>query len=532
MNSARIDSSRTFSLTGRRFFPIPSVGHLLSNRRFVSGVIFFLACLFAVAIGRELARRPVFILGGMLGAILLGSLSVRPRMTVIFVMAYTPFEELLLKFIAPQAYALARYLPEFLLFSTLVMLLVTKAVRRQPIDRTPIDIPLFCFLGVSLLSMFYNRISLVVGILELRILLRYAIGYYVLVLAGFDKQFLSKIFKMMLGIVTLQVGLGLFHSILGNTATTFLAPQNVTIGEIFVRRGFSQVVSSHTRIFSTFGRYNLYANFLSFFLLFLIAILYSETGEFSGAEKRRIRVVLIAGLAALTLSFSRMSWVGFYAGFISVLLLMRKNKVIPYLVVPMAVTFVLFQLYGAGTKDMSETAAASVMQRYLGMFSRRYVEVSLRSDRLYAITTTTRRVMQISPVLGLGPGSVASAAGRVFGGGERWDVLDLPTEKVTPLGDVGWAAILVQYGALGTFAFLWVLSRLLRVSVACFRRARDSLEWILALGFIGGFVCIMVENVFSFNLTYRASSLYFWMFAGIVVRLLQIQKKEGKPAKR
>ena len=532
MNSVGANSSRAFSLGGKKLLPIPSIGHLLSNRRFVSSMIFLLACLFAIAAGRELARRPVFIVGGMLGAILLGSLAVRPRMTVIFVMAYTPFEEFLLKLVAPQAYALARYLPEVLLLSTLAMLLVSRAARRQPIGRTPIDIPLFCFLGVSLLSIFYNRISLLVGVLELRILLRYAVGYYVLVLAGFDKQFLNKVFRLMLGIVALQVGLGLLHSILGNTATAFLAPQNVTIGDLFVRRGFSQVVSSHTRIFSTFGRYNLYANFLSFFLLFFVAILYSKRGEFSGVEKRKIRVLLIAGLVVLTLSFSRMSWMGFYAGFISMLLLMRKNKVISYMVIPMVGTFVLFQLFGAGSREVSETAAAGVLQRYLGMFSRRYVEVSLRSDRLYAITTTTRRVMQISPALGLGPGSVASAAGKVFGGGERWDVLDLPAEKVMPLGDVGWAAILVQYGILGLSAFLWIISRIFTASLACFHRARDSLEWILGLGFVGGFVCIMVENMFSFNFTYRASSLYFWMFAGIVVRLLQIQKDEERVAQR
>ena len=532
MNSVRTHNSRIFSLAGKRFFPIPSIGNLLSNRRFVSGVILLLACLVAVGAGKELARRPVFILGGMLGAILLSSLAVRPRVAVMFIMAYTPFEEFLLKLVAPQAYALARYLPEVLLFSTLVMLLISRAARGQPIGRTPIDIPLFCFLGVSLLSIFYNRISLFVGVLELRILLRYAIGYYVLVLAGFDKQFLRRILKLMLGIVVLQVGLGLLHSILGNTATAFLAPQNVTIGDIFVRKGFSQIVSSHTRIFSTFGRYNHYANFLSFFLLFVVASLYLKGKEVTQRQRRNTRLLLLGGLVALALSFSRMSWVGFYAGFISVLLLLRKNKAISYMVIPIAATFILFQLYGAGTREVSETSAASIMQRYLAMFSRRYVEVSLRSDRLYAITTTTRRVLQISPALGLGPGSVASAAGKVFGGGERWDVLDLPTEKVTPLGDVGWAAILVQYGILGLSAFLWVLSRLLRASLACFRRARDSLEWIVALGFVGGFVCIMVENVFSFNLTYRASSLYFWMFAGIVVRLLQIQKNDEKMVQR
>ncbi|TET79350.1 hypothetical protein E3J38_07320, partial [candidate division TA06 bacterium] len=136
--------SRAFHVAGKGFWPIPSIGYLLSNRRFVSSVISLLACLFAVAAGAALARRPIFILGGMIGAVLLGWLAVRPKATVIFIMVYTPFEEFLLKFIPLQAYAQARYLPELLLIATLVMLLVSSVVRRRPMERTPIDIPLFC----------------------------------------------------------------------------------------------------------------------------------------------------------------------------------------------------------------------------------------------------------------------------------------------------------------------------------------------------------------------------------------------------
>ena len=527
MNSLRTHST-AFHVAGKGLWPIPSIGYLLSNRRFVSSGIFLLACLLAVVAGAALARRPMFILGGMIGAVLLGWLAVRPKATVIFIMVYTPFEEFLLKFVPLQAYAQARYLPELLLIATLLMLLVSRAARRQPIGRAPIDIPLFCFLGVSLLSIFYNRISLLVGVLELRILLRYVVVYYVLVLGGFDRQSLGRIFKLMLGVVAIQVGLGLLHSILGNPATSFFAPRNVVIGQMLVRRGFAQIVSSHTRIFSTLGRYNHYANFLSFFLLFVVASLYLKGKEVTQVQRRNSRLLLLGGLVALALSFSRMSWIGFYAGLVFMLLLMRKKRVLFYVAVPVAVTFLLFSSFGPGASEVSETKAATILQRYLGMFSRRYVEMSLRSDRLYAMTTTTRRVLRISPVLGLGPGSVASAAGKLFGGGERWHVLDLPTRKVSALGDVGWATIVTQYGILGLCAFLWVLARVFRSSLECFHRARDSLERILALGFLGGFVCVVVENIFSFSFTYRASSLYFWMFAGIVTRLLLIQKKEER----
>jgi hypothetical protein len=504
-----------------------SPGELIVSRRAISWVGIIAASLLAVLAGRMSAVRPILVLGGMTGAIILFSLAARPRLATIFVIAYTPFEEFLLKFVPSQAYALARYLPELLLFITLCLIALGSVARRRELRRTPLDVPIFCFIGISFVSMLYNRIPLVIGVLELRILLRYAVIAYIIILAGFDRQFLKHAFKVMLVILALQVGIGLIHSLGGNAATDFLSPRNVTIGEIFVRRGFSQIVSSHTRVFSTFGRYNHYGNYLAFFLLFVISLLYMREREMMPVARRRLKILLLAGLSVLLLSFSRMSWVGFYAGLVFILLTLRRKRVIAFLAVPATVTFILFRFYGPDAREVSETAAATVLERYLGMFSRRYVEVSLRSDRLYALTRTTRRVLEISPVLGLGPGSVASAAGRVFGGGERWDVLDLPTENVIPLGDVGWAAVLAQYGLLGLAAFVWLLVRIFRASRECFRRARDSLEKAIALGFLGGFVCVMLENIFSFNLTYRPSSLYFWVFAGIVVRLLDIQKDEN-----
>ncbi|MFQ5905073.1 MAG: O-antigen ligase family protein [bacterium] len=528
MNFAGRSRAKALPVEWKRFWPIPSVGELLANRKLIAGMAVFLACLLAIVAGRELARRPVFVLGGILGVAMLLWLAARPKLSLIFVVAYTPFEEFLLKFVPWQAYALARYLPELLLFFTLAVLIVSKAIRRQSLEKTPIDIPLFSFAVISLFSVFYNRIPLFVGVLELRILLRYAVAYYVLTQAGFNKRFLSRIFKLMLAIVAIQIAIGLLHSLSGNAATSFLAPKNVTIGEIFVRRGFSQVVSNRTRIFSTFGRYNLYGNFLAFFLLFVIAAINTREPWILGIHRKSFTALLLTGLVALTLSFSRMSWMGFYAGLIFMLLLVGRRRVIPYLVVPIAATFVLFSLYGPGAREVSETAAASILQRYLGMFSRRYVEASLRSDRLYVLVATTTRILRISPALGLGPGSVASAAARVFGGGEKWDALNLPATKVFPLGDVGWAAILAQYGILGLCVFLWVLWRILTSSLECFRRARDSLEKAVSLGFLGGFVCIMVMNAVSFNFTYRPSSLYFWVFAGVVARLLKMQKKEEK----
>jgi hypothetical protein len=334
----------------------------------------------------------------------------------------------------------------------------------------------------------------------------------------------------MLVILAVQVTLGLIHSLGGDTVSVLLSPKNVTIGDIFVRRGFSQIVSSHTRIFSTFGRYNLYGNYLAFFLLFVVALLYVREGEASHAERRKLRLLLVGGLSALLLSFSRMSWFGFYAGLIFLLFALRRKRIIAYLIVPVTVTIILSRLYGPDAREVSETATAGIVDRYLGVFSRRYVEASLRSDRLYALTTTTRRVLQISPALGLGPGSVASAAARVFGGGERWEVLDLPSENVIALGDVGWAAVLAQYGALGLAAFIWLMVRIFRASLDCFHRARDSLQKVIALGFLGGFICVMLENLFSFNFTYRPSSLYFWVFVGVVVRLLHIQREEENSA--
>ncbi len=511
------------------FSLVAHIDRLRVDRRVLSGGALVVVSLLAVLFGRLLAARPVFVLGFTVGAILLVLLSVRPKFAVAFIMVYTPFEEFVLKFVPFQAYALARYLPELLLFATLALVIIGKSVRRESVRRWPTDLPLLVFVGISLVSVFYNRIPLLVGVLELRILLRYVVAFYIFLHAGFERRFIERLFKVMLGILAIQVSLGLLQSVMGNNLASFLAPRDVVIGDIFVRRGFFQQVSSHTRIFATMGRYNHYGNFLAFFLLFPISLLYLRGNEPLGLEKKRVALLIAAGLTALMLSFSRMSWLGFYAGLVVMLLTLKKRRITYYLIAPIVLTLVLSWLYGPEeAHDVSETIEANVFDRYLGMFSRRYVESSLSGDRLYALTKTTNRVLEISPFLGLGPGSVASAAAKVFGGGERWEVLDLPMRKVVALGDVGWAAILAQYGILGIAAFLWLLKRLFTSSLGSFRRARDSLEKALCMGFLGGLACVLVENIFSFNFTYRASSLYFWVFAGIVARLGQIQQDEER----
>jgi O-antigen ligase len=87
--------------------------------------------------------------------------------------------------------------------------------------------------------------------------------------------------------------------------------------------------------------------------------------------------------------------------------------------------------------------------------------------------------------------------------------------------------VLVQWGLVGLFFFLWIYLRGLRLSWRLYRRSGD--EWMkgLGLGFLLCIVANMVMNFFHDAYSYVNVMGFYWVWLGLIVSALRIQQEEA-----
>ncbi|MBI4115457.1 MAG: O-antigen ligase family protein, partial [Candidatus Omnitrophica bacterium] len=76
-----------------------------------------------------------------------------------------------------------------------------------------------------------------------------------------------------------------------------------------------------------------------------------------------------------------------------------------------------------------------------------------------------------------------------------------------------------ELGIPGLLIFLWILGVMFWSAYALYRRSEDRFAKALALGFLGGMFGFFVSNMFGSRLDSHEVSSYFWILAGLIMRL-------------
>ncbi len=465
------------------------------------------------------------------------------HMVVLLLAVYTPFEEVILKWMPGSLASALRFAPEVLIILLLFCVLLRNVGQGTLWRKTPIDLPVLLFFSFSALSALANGVPPIVGVLGIREFARYITLYYLVVNTRLTDRMIKLLVVGLLLSAAAEASIGLLQVVLGNRFSVFLVPEDVVVAGVMVRPGFTQILSGRTRIFGSLGRYNAFGFFLA--ILGLLALgLYLKLRPTLSAPQRW-GLVALAGLAgpAMVLSFSRTSWFAFYAGVLVLLLLVkRKRTLLLALITPLLATVLLLSWVTLEDWRVQEAEQASVLDRYMATFSPGYVNVLLRSGRLFSLLRVSPIVLRDYPWLGLGPGTIGSIA---TGGGtlspgfypeyshEDWlYVADVgsPT-SLGYLHDVGWVSILAQVGVLGLAAYAWIILELLRTSLHCYRNGMEPFVRGLALGYIGLLVATVLGNFAIFYLSLRAVSMYFWLVAGLITTLYLRLPSKTVPAK-
>jgi len=473
----------------------------------------------ALAIGAAVtvSSSPLVLASLLLLAVMLVP-SEKSKWVLFSLIIYTPFEEFLLNFVPAEIYFAARFAPLALLGGVLLGMLGRRFLRYgKAWHSTPIDVPLLAFCLLAAFSLVINRLPLEAGLLALQPLLRFIfLGFYFIVLADFKRRDGVLMVSALLAATFVEAAIGLSQSILGEPAWRFFAPKGGAFAGHLVGGLTQEIQGGRYQIFGTLTRYNHFGALMG--MAVLLALPFFQ-------RHRNLRPILglflTVSLLAMVLASARAPWLGLLGG---VWLMFALRRQLTAVVLPILLAIVLIltlDVLSEKSRYFGTLGGPNSFDRLLEPLSEDYLVVASRAGRLFylgrfpaSVLAQNRRAF----LLGFGPGSLGKRAMDIFGLNTLDDV-GVPRQTQHLIVDVGWIYIFGQVGVIGLTLFLWMLLRLYRTTLALRRSSPDPFVQDLALGFAGLLAYFLLATLFNPLWEYRTVSLYFWVIAGILIKL-------------
>lgn len=472
----------------------------------------------AVAIGAvvTLADTSVVMASVVLLAVMLLP-SEKSKWVLLAVILYAPFEEFLLKFVPAQLYFPARFAPLALLAGVFLGMLARRFLRRDKAwYGTPIDVPLLAFCLVAGCSLVINRVPLEAGLIAFQPLLRFVLlAFYFFVLADFERRDAVLMVSALLAAVFVEALIGLSQSILGEPAWRFFAPTGQEFRGHLAGGLTQEIHGGRYQIFGTLTRYNHFGALMGMSVLLVLPFFQRHKNL-----RAVLGLLLAVSLLATVLASARAAWLGLVGG---VWLMFALRRQVRAVVLPILLALVLvltFDVLSERSRYFGSLRATS-FDRLVEPLSEDYVVVASRAGRLFFLGSFPASLLAQKPMaflIGFGPGSLGRRAIEIFDL-NTLDEVGVPRESQHLIVDVGWIYIMGQVGVIGLSLFLWLLLRLYRTTLAIWHSSPDPFFQDLALGFAGLIPYFLLASLFNPLWEYRTVSLYFWVVAGMLVKL-------------
>jgi hypothetical protein len=239
------------------------------------------------------------------------------------------------------------------------------------------------------------------------------------------------------------------------------------------------------------------------YLLFIIALLFGIAAETYSTRTRAWCAVLVALLTVPFLfTLSRASYVGAIPTTLALTMLSRRRRLF--------VTLLLAAL--AFSPLLIWLAPPAVTKRVAYTFEPEAHSPTIRIGRIALDPSTSARFISFQQAV------------------EGWARRPVLGYGVTGFGflDAQYARALVETGAAGLAALLWLAAATLRTGITAFRAARHPDDRGLALGFVAGTLGLLTHAVGSNTFIIIRIMEPFWLFAGIIV-LLPMLRAEAVP---
>ncbi len=367
------------------------------------------------------------------------------------------------------------------------------AIKREKLASTPLNLPLFLFLGLAFIQLF-RAPSILQGLFGLRILATYIpVCFIVANMPVSKKQIRSVILVLMIiGVVTASYGLWQASVGLGGLQSRGLA-----------KVGSNLATMGRLRIFSTFAG----PEYLGLFMVLMIIL--GVSLWMSGLSKSGKRVLLIAlgvMFTALVFTLVRLQWFMLGTGLILFTTLVKRKRPFGFLLAGAIAVLIFFPPY--------------IQERLAMTFSS--VDESFQGRVTTYLGWNVPNLLRYPLGVGLGGTSGRFVYERVTG---------QETSSVLIGGggtESGYFNIALEMGIPGLILYLWLFVVIIRHGFRVFRTLSDPF-----LKYLAGGITIFVILIFLSQIAgplmqvFPAGNLCFWFLVGLLLRLKQIEKEQN-----
>jgi hypothetical protein len=436
------------------------------------------------------------------------------KQLVIFLLIYTPFEELILKILPDSLYAPARYSWEATLFGLMVLMLFEKGILSKTWKKSPIDIVMLVFIGGWFISGFVNGVLLWGSLTNIKNIIRYIPLFYIIYNLDLGEKFLAKFQYIIIAIALFQSAI-LFFQVVDADFASMLSPREVAVGGELIRGEDAQFGTYYnTRFAGTLARNVHLGNYLAFALCFLTAMYIKLK------QNGWLIATFIIIFSALVICSSRTSLISAIVG-IGVVLVIAKHRVRRAYFISIGAALLFFVAFRGALMTGDTNADFNIISRLTYISSADYIDIISSVGRLYAIVYAIPAVFMSNPLLGIGPGSFIriseqTSINDTFG---KASDLGLEPAALRYVHDVGYAALFIQAGLIGLGALLWIFIKLFRMAKRSINMQTEPASGAFLIGATGFFATLAVQNFACFNLMYRNQSLLIWCIAGLVAMM-------------
>ncbi|USN53335.1 MAG: O-antigen ligase family protein [Candidatus Nomurabacteria bacterium] len=460
---------------------------------------------------------------GLAFALLLGGIAFwlalfRPHWLVFLLAAYIPFEPFVLKYVSDDLYVYIRYASELLIYLLVFAALVYRLRSRTHFSLGPNSWWLVFFFGSIIISIFMNSVPVATAILGTRQIIRFMLLGLAVVNLPLSKRFAKTILWMIIGIAALQSLIGLGQSLIGAPADNILIPSEERLfGSILLTPGTDQYWEGGQRITATMGRYDQLGTFLSFVLLLVVGLLYEHPKL---QTKRKLLAILMLGIAALALTYSRASWFGFALGFGVISVFLKRDKrvmIAGFLLIAFVALYPFFT--SLVVDDLIDQPNMPIVDRLYEAFSyERWRSEYYGQGRVFFIIETATKVFPAAPVFGFGPGQYGGGAAAALANTTVYDQLGIPFGIYGYTGQIdnNWLALLGETGAVGVLLYMALFLSIIRYSWRVYRQSEDKMIAGFALGLIGAILAAAFEGALGTHFEVRTLGVYLWLFPALL----------------
>lgn len=452
-----------------------------------------------------------------------------PYLTVVFLVAFMPFEPFLPKFLPTgRLYFASQFVSEFLIYGSLIALLIRRVLTGKPIRRTPVDVPLLVFLGVALLSIVLNRAPIFESLLNLRSLFRYVALFYFVINLDLSRAQINRLVRVILLIGLLQIGIGSLQLISDGGINQYLLPVQTDIEIAGQSRSFV-LVSRGREIGSIFGTLG-DTLYFGLFMLIVTAIYIGKAGKFGLTN-----IIILMGLFVIvSFSYARAAVFGMLLLFALLYRWrygLRRSLALLLLTVVTGVVLVTIVVATSPARPDEQYenpvyTQQSIVDNITGVFSMSYVKRAQR-QRLGALLEIAPTIMMNRPLLGFGPAEQYTIS-RINNATPSWLSSALDDRRAKGFEDVYWVALFAYYGLLGIVVLSYLFYRLYAYTRTIFRHSSNRLTRQLALSEL----CLIPLTVFLLFfyrvLEFRIYSFYFWLLPALLFSLYYSERASNK----